>query len=373
MSSGHGGGGSAIRTILVFVAGVVLALPLGLYFGASERQASQPAACNCSARKPLGVGTSQVATVPPATVERADPSTGSAADAPTNFTFHEASAVGVLRENYFKRAGCEQQIVEIFKHVLGSAAPPRMVADIGMNSGYYSLLSASLGARVISFELQSHCVKLVTRLLHDKNPHLVPYISILNVGLGTPAAVAVPNNTCSGYFGSAGVPGVDAPRVVNATADGTTGFVNTSIVDPAMVLSTWTDHVYTLVKIDTEGAEADILAHLLPLIQAGRIQHLVAEVIPRQWRKRASSRPAGLEALQRVTALSRRALLLHDATPYLFEKKRKVSLPYITGGKGELWSGFELEDLLRDRTRQFAGCNIWWSFVDAGEGDAAAS
>ncbi|KAG2484661.1 hypothetical protein HYH03_016551 [Edaphochlamys debaryana] len=220
-----------------------------------------------------------------------------------------------------------------------------------MNSGYYTMLSASMGARVISFDLQSYCVKLVTELLRQKNAHLVPNVNIINVGLGTPQVVSVPNNTCSGTFGQGGVPKVGGP----------VAGINTCIMDPNQVLPTWSDKVFTLVKIDTEGAEADILSHLLPLIAAGRIKHLVTELIPHQWPNRGSSMEAGLATLEKVTSYSNRMLLLHDGKPFQFDKK-KVTIPFITGGQGNVYEKFSLADLVKDRADQKVGCNLWWTF-----------
>ncbi|KAG2482732.1 hypothetical protein HYH03_018363 [Edaphochlamys debaryana] len=211
------------------------------------------------------------------------------------------------------------------------------------------MLAASLGAKVLSFDLQVYCIKVVTQLLREKNPQLLPNIEIVNLGLGTPTIVSVPNNTCEGEFGQNGVPKA-------GSVDGAGAKVTVSIVDPKHVLQTWARQI-NLVKIDTEGAEADILAHLLPLVEAGKIQHIVAELMPSQWANRGSSLEAGLATMKKLAAQSTRMVLLHDSAGFTFPREQ-ISLSGVTG---ELFEKFNVEDLVKDR-KNGGGCNVWWSF-----------
>ncbi|KAG2422760.1 hypothetical protein HXX76_015780 [Chlamydomonas incerta] len=218
-----------------------------------------------------------------------------------------------------------------------------------MNSGYFTLLSAALGAHVYAFDLQVYCIKVVTELLRNKNPHLLSRIDIFNVGLGTPAVVKVPNNTCEGTFGTGGV--------ASASSLLTAGEVVASIVNPANLLPTWRDEV-TLVKIDTEGAEADILANLLPIVEAGSVKNIVVELIPAHWPSRGSSLEAGIKTMERLEALASRVVLLYDPVGFDFPK----SPMKIAGFDGDLYTKFSVSALVRDRHDKKAGCNVWFTF-----------
>ncbi|KAG2486990.1 hypothetical protein HYH03_014362 [Edaphochlamys debaryana] len=221
-----------------------------------------------------------------------------------------------------------------------------------MNSGYYTMLGAALGARVYAFEPQVFCVRIVRDLIRARNPHLAPLIDIFNMGLGTTGVIAVPNGTkCDGFFGEGGIPSVGEEAVDEGT-------VPIPVVNPQLVLPLWSRHV-ALVKMDTEGAEADILAHLLPWIEAGRIHHLVVELMPCQWANRASSLEAGLATLRRVQAASRRMVALFD--PKGVQGGVQANGTADIGGTS--WEGFDLEALMRDRHNRTGAANVWFTFV----------
>ncbi|KAG2485552.1 hypothetical protein HYH03_015718 [Edaphochlamys debaryana] len=285
------------------------------------------------------------------------------------FEYHDDS-VRALHLKFFDHL-VEQQVANIFKLVLRGAYEARqrhqkleythdhprherpVVLDVGMNSGFYTMLSASLGARVYAFEPQVFCVGIVRDLIRTKNLHLAPLIEIHNMGLGTTGVVAVPKRSvCDGHFGTDGIPAVEDVEDLNEET------VAIPIVDPQLLLPLWFRNV-TLVKMDTEGAEADILKHLLPFVEAGRIHHIVVEIMPSQWINRASSLNAGLRTIKRLAALSKRVIALTDPR-------------VITGGVpradteeigGPTYEEFDLEGLIRDRHERGGACNVWFSFV----------
>ncbi|PNH05946.1 hypothetical protein TSOC_007758 [Tetrabaena socialis] len=251
-------------------------------------------------------------------------------------------------------------------------------SNVGMNNGFYTFLAASFGARVYAFELQPHCVELVNGLLLGPNKQLLPLVTVLNTGLGSPGLVSVPRGTCEGRFGTDGlVPAGGAanngtnngPRLpkqltlqgaaggrAKVTAGGVGNHAQVAIVPPANVLPS----AATFVKMDTEGAEGDILPHMVPLVAAGRVRHLVVELLPRLWELRGSSVEQGLAALEQLQALSSRVLLLDDPVGFDFPKAQLNGAGW--GVEGPLYYNFSVAELVRDRYAKSAGCNVWFSF-----------
>jgi FkbM family methyltransferase len=125
-----------------------------------------------------------------------------------NFTYMDRA--GMLPQSFFE-AGPELQIAGLVQHLL----PPFVVEaeqattltstsftvlDIGMNTGYFSLLAASQGARVFSYEPQPLCVRLMRESLLAENAHLRKRLCVTNVAVGRSGVLEVPDSTCFGGF-----------------------------------------------------------------------------------------------------------------------------------------------------------------------------
>lgn len=65
-----------------------------------------------------------------------------------------------------------------------------------------------------------------------------------------------------------------------------------------------------------------VLEGLLPLFQAGQVQHVVAEVVPSWWAARGANTTRGLEVLNAMAAAASQTLLLDDGTPFQFIKQQ---------------------------------------------------
>ena len=79
---------------------------------------------------------------------------------------------------------------------------PCTVIDVGMNDGYYTILSAALGCRVYSFELQETCIEIANAAIKANNfpSNQISIISHpVSSETGTPISLLVPN-ICTGTF-----------------------------------------------------------------------------------------------------------------------------------------------------------------------------
>ena len=218
-----------------------------------------------------------------------------------------------------------------------------------MNAGFFTLLAAARGATVHSFEPQPECVRVLRESLEGANAHLRPRVTVANVALGHKGVLAVPAHDCHGFFSGG----------LSHTADADAALHNVPIV--ALRAFVPSLHPVQLVKIDTEGAEVPVLQELLHLARTRLMGHLVVELLPNLWARRGASVPEVVAALEALQAAAARTLLLSDPKPFgIVATPADDELP--SGVDGPAFSGFNVTELVRDRMKQDAGCNVWFSF-----------
>ena len=243
----------------------------------------------------------------------------------------------------------ELQIVGIFYYLLFANVYEQgrnyTVLDIGMNTGYFSLLAASSGARVFAYEPQPLCVRLLRASLLAENAHLRENLCVTNVAVGRSGVLKVPDSTCLGGFR-----GVSSEESVEDSQN--------VLKVPLQALIPTRVH-FRLVKIDTEGAETGILSSLFALIRHDLVDNIVVEVVPMWWDSRGDSREEGLDTLMKLQKLSVRTVLLDDRTAFDFEKTAHL-LP--AGIKGPAYTNFSMEALVANRNSTKSGCNLWFQF-----------
>ena len=305
------------------------------------------------------------------------------------FTFTTTHA-NELEEGFFQ-GGVESQIKHIFEETLRDKAtaagssvdkgtihakkadpattpPPFSVIDVGVNTGFFTLLAAANGATVYGFELQRTCLSRVREHLAN-NPRLSRSVYLFNLGLGQEADVVEDNakDVCDGTWGHQGLEKVysRSKQSSGASSMGSSSTVtsssstvtSSSIVLPDAVFQDWWD--IALIKVDTEGAEAAILKRFLKYIERGQVRNVVVEVVPAWWPKRGVSVEHGIQVFEQLQAMARETVLLHDMNPFPQGARPRAQtiddLPT-----------FEITDmgaLLRQRaSTASSGLNIWFQF-----------
>jgi FkbM family methyltransferase len=122
------------------------------------------------------------------------------------------------------------------------------VVDVGANVGMFAVCQARRGAQVYAFEPNPDCYRRLARSVIENG--LTDEIRALNYAVGTgigTATLSVPNNQTA--LGSLTI--VDAAKT---TASATVRITSLDQILPALGV----EHV-DLLKIDTEGAEVDVL------------------------------------------------------------------------------------------------------------------
>eukprot|EP00742_Colponemidia_sp_Colp-10_P011832 GILJ01013210.1.p1 GENE.GILJ01013210.1~~GILJ01013210.1.p1 ORF type:complete len:344 (+),score=45.14 GILJ01013210.1:41-1072(+) len=182
----------------------------------------------------------------------------------------------------------------------GKLRPPNSIefVDVGANQGFYTVLAASLGCRTVSFEMQPMCLDMLEAelLLNDlRNSVVVPHpvsskAGSVVVSYGTPCYGPLNAVTSSNMQHKE----QDRPRQTN--------YVHPTAGIPRNA------HI-SLLKIDTEGFEADVLVSFEHWIHMKLIDTIVVEVTPSFWARLQIPRAEVWESFKMVLASGYRASL----------------------------------------------------------------
>ncbi|KXZ44774.1 hypothetical protein GPECTOR_62g889 [Gonium pectorale] len=229
-----------------------------------------------------------------------------------------------------ERVGCmEIGIVQIFKEVLGARCAPYkrgasgaaaagggyssvsrsapLVVDVGANFGYFTLLAASMGCRVIAVEPVPRFLAFLHWSLAANG--LRPTVSTdptasPPAGAADPPAVTVVERIVSdlaglnltisvprkGVWGTANVASLHPPDVEPE-----------SIVVPTVRLDDIVrDESVALLKVDVEGYEPSVFRSATSLVRSGRAEHIVFEYTPGFLQQLSEPIPPMMEVTQRA-------------------------------------------------------------------------
>ncbi|KIZ01014.1 hypothetical protein MNEG_6947 [Monoraphidium neglectum] len=155
--------------------------------------------------------------------------------------------------------------------------------DVGSNAGFYSMVAASYGCQVLSFDPQKACADLVRRnyCLNGAYPVVArDLVAVINAPVSdvpTTLNLSVPAR-CEGVFFLPTGPGATAKQTVPTTET----YQRTSVSLDGLLLNETSLEVY-MIKIDTEGYEMAVLKSLKGMLAARRVRHIMIEVTPLFW------------------------------------------------------------------------------------------
>lgn len=192
-----------------------------------------------------------------------------------------------------------------------------LMLDVGANAGYFGLLSLALGAHVVFFDPLPQCQAYIMKHI-DANgfhtrAHLVGAALAATDEVNASVDITSVASVCDGGFSLKGgmlakssrrshalsqagreapavpaVPAETAVPAVPAVLAPVVGLADRSMpwVLRQALASSEEERVITMVKIDVNGAELEVLRlQFLPLLRRRRIEHLVVEWNPHEWHR----------------------------------------------------------------------------------------
>lgn len=222
-------------------------------------------------------------------------------DAIESFLLRAESHVRSLFHHLLFMPGCEsreeQERWGIGCVVQSSGSKERLFLDVGSNRGYYTLMSASYGHRVISFDPQPHCVQMLNAevLLGGFSDRVI--VKNAFVGAKNETRTVTRRTGCMGGFPGNEGPWADRHRKAHEKFDGAQDKISVTTKSLDEMFSRET-HDILLLKIDTEGSEIDVFASAWKLLKGRAIRNIIVEFNS----PKMAQRPEGLAAA-RLSAL----------------------------------------------------------------------
>lgn len=181
---------------------------------------------------------------------------------------------------YLRGAYYETQVHQRFVHILKDK-PSSLVIDVGMNIGYYSLLSAQLGHSVVGFEINpANLMRMCESLdlnhnfntLASSSPVAMVRRGVSDVD-GQVLHLVVPKNPGEATLESTSSTEINAHSVSTITLD--TFATEQKWFDAAGATSS--KPKIRLLKIDVEGHEPEIIFGAEKLLKSGLVQNILTE------------------------------------------------------------------------------------------------
>lgn len=271
-------------------------------------------------------------------------------------------------------SGVEGQVGHILAKAIRAAqqtTPVPLVWDVGANQGAFTALMAAMGAQVHTFEPQPRCHAVMEATAQENSEAFRKTITRYIMGLGSREGVLnIGTDVCD--------PGNQVPEAAAGGADMKSSNMNketktaSTVQVPIRQLSRilpgldrsrpFQPGTVAIIKMDTEGSEASILADILPLLEAGVAKQLVVEVVPFFWESRGADIQKGVATMERLAAISSRLVLLEDSDMQIGISPAKEG---IEGVPGPFYTVSDMRKfLLEDRLAKKRGCNMWFTFKE---------
>ena len=163
--------------------------------------------------------------------------------------------------------------------------------DVGMNDGFFSMMAARLGCRVVSFELQEKCIRVARRALIYNGDEAAARVTIVHRPVADAEGILMTlpydRNWCSGMFGFANKgcgekcnPSFAVSKTFRSVAlqerfQGTAAYFSVAVGNSAPVVD--------FLKVDVEGFDPQVLRGALSLFRERRVRVAVVEIGPGSW------------------------------------------------------------------------------------------
>mmetsp|Transcript_15055 Transcript_15055/g.54274 ORF Transcript_15055/g.54274 Transcript_15055/m.54274 type:complete len:698 (-) Transcript_15055:279-2372(-) len=190
-----------------------------------------------------------------------------------------------LQFEYQRKMSVEFIAANIIHMIFGSKSKCSSVlctfVDMGMNDGFYAMLASALGSHVRTIEPQPNCIDRFSAAM-VLNPPRMP-LHVYNAFVGTKVGFGYnERGQCIGSHEGSRLPKDNA-------------FIET----PFVTLDTIVGEAInvTLLHIDSEGAEVDILRSATKLVRQKRIQNMIIELKPVWWHTVGVERKEGITEL----------------------------------------------------------------------------
>ena len=271
-------------------------------------------------------------------------------------SFLVCRAKGALgAQDLLKVGGSERRIADTFAAIVradgGWSTRPQII-DVGMNEGFFSLLSASLGGNVIAFDMNPVCFAAMDKAIELNG--FENAIELRNVGLIKGDSSTINEETMSIQSESCDPAG----KLSSTECSWCPKRTNVPVVPLDVILLKSSIAMYSLLKIDAEGSEIGIMEGALETIGSGRVKRMVIELAPDWWTNFGVSLDHGISIINQVLDKG------DFQSPYVYKAPGEnlgVGLTHefkTIFGVEDFLQINNLDSFVRDRSKRRQGCNM---------------
>ena len=220
----------------------------------------------CHSRRATTTTTTRVEATPAALVPSSAPPWWGSVDFPPVPRFMISTHDPVAEDIYISgsvhaaQTPWDPYVWDLFLRVLHNAPADAAVVDVGANIGYFSLMAASLGRRVIAFEpMQRNVNRFLASIARNPDfaQRITVYQNVVAHEAGRSVALRATHESNSGNG--------------QVHEDGTERATTVRLDDVPL------PPTVALLKLDVEGMELSALDGARRLLSSGRVQHIVLE------------------------------------------------------------------------------------------------
>lgn len=263
-------------------------------------------------------------------------------------------APGALKHTFFTKSGVEHDIGVCFDSIIRDhrkqdtdRAP--LIVDVGMNEGFFTILPAVMGAKVMSFDLQPACFKDVGRMLIQNN--VSRSVRLRNVGLWNEKGILdlSSSDTCSPFNSISSKKNTAMAVGLSTLDDELVPFFDEYSPDLKSL---------TLLKVDAEGAEIQIIEGVMEALRNSVVKRFILELSPQWWERINVSSERGIQVITNLLSSAK-------MTPYVFpndDEKLDVGLDTQSMercGVAGMRKLTDVKSFVLDRIQKRKGCNLY--------------
>jgi FkbM family methyltransferase len=157
---------------------------------------------------------------------------------------------------------------------------PCLVVDVGSNGGYYSLLSRSMGCKVLAIDAQPRCLDRLASSVAVNGFKTGISTAWTAISTDESKTIQVGATKCSGLWAVKESAWIDAESSYNV--DVKTRKLIDVLTEHKMLPEDNEGEPIAMLKVDVEGSEVNVFTTALPLFEKKQILGILAEVVP--WR-----------------------------------------------------------------------------------------
>lgn len=227
-----------------------------------------------------------------------------------------------------------QYVFEKYQTPQSSTSSGGLMLDIGANGGFYGFLAAAMGHRILAFDLQPNCHRIIHNAIVVNR--YSKQMRVVTAGVSEQETVLQVNDQeCSGNFPLEALKNEAAGEKVVANVNVTLSPLRHFIPQEQVEIM--------LVKIDTEGNEKRVLRGALDFFKSHQIRNVIVELTPccNFWKFNGITPQEVADVVGEIVSFGYTMIALDSNT---ISRTKEQAIAYVLASEGQYDVWFTLEE-----------------------------